>query len=572
MEAHTESPLMEARPPLPFVEAHPHQPVAEAQPQSPVMDFMDDIDRYVMQVKEFRLHHHRAITGEATGEEILLWIDGAQRCITNMDERLTRILRVSTKQKLQSAIGHLESIKRKLESYLKYGSGLARSNVHESIVWDDVQSAFNNRIKSGVISNLSYVDAGEFLDNAKDLFMNHKQLVQRHEPLSVAYYLKCSYDDSLSRFASYRQLHPEDISPAKWFINELQEIAFQVDKIFKNPKSMDLSQDEQDEFDKADTCHICRKKIDNPNDKVRDHCHLTGVYRGLRNNDESVEHAPLEPEAEGLVDAPPLNNEVIEATMPNDPHLIDAIRVFQQPNSIEEEELLSMALDCEPRDEGLVNSQPLNHEVTEATTPHDSHLIDAVKAFQQPNSIEEDELLSLALDCAEVEWEPPSKSSVENQTIASAAPEHSPGEHQQQHLQRVTRGRRLEYPDDQEQPRADGNYSETIYTFSKALKLTPNKMDLSAINKAATVVTKKLKELESGKIYTVTTLSPVWTRFGNRVIAELNAEFQVFLPKRLSETLVQEQATLSLMQAAATAGTLKLKFINTFTMEFIHEA
>ncbi|KAJ8665799.1 hypothetical protein QAD02_007461 [Eretmocerus hayati] len=558
MEAHSESPLMEARPPPPVVEAHPHQPVAEAQPQSPVMDLMDDIDRYVMQVKEFRLHHHRAITGEATGEEILLWIDGAQRCITNMNERLTRILRVSTKQKLQSAIGHLESIERKLESYLKSEDKLKAHPIDciqlnkckvRLPLYKDRILEFKNFLFQERCPFIIYSDYECFVKPVSD----HKQLVQRHEPLSVAYYLKCSYDDSLSRFASYRQLHPEDISPAKWFINELQEIAFQVDKIFKNPKSMDLSQDEQDEFDKADTCHICRKKIDNPSDKVRDHCHLTGVYRGLRNNDESVEHAPLEPEDEGLVDSPPLNNEVIKATMPNDPHLIDAIRVFQQPNSIEEEELLSMALDCEPRDEGLVNPQPLNHEVTEATIPHDSHLIDAVKAFQQPNSMEEDELLSPALDCAELQ-------SILLESTSSSI------------CKRVTRGRRVEYPDDQEQPRADGNYSETIYTFSKALKLTPNKMDLSAINKAATVVTKKLKELELGKIYTVTTLSPVWTRFGDRVIVELNAEFQVFLPKHLSETLVQEQATLSLMQAAATAGTLKLKFINTFTMEFIHEA
>ncbi|KAJ8671581.1 hypothetical protein QAD02_002840 [Eretmocerus hayati] len=81
----------------------------------------------------------------------------------------------------------------------------------------------------------------------------------------------------------------------------------------------------------------------------------------LRKNDESVEHAPLEPEDEGLVDSPPLNNEVIKAIMPNDPHLIDAIRVFQ------------------------------------------------IRVFN--NSIEEEELLSMALNWAEVEWEPPSKRS-----------------------------------------------------------------------------------------------------------------------------------------------------------------
>ena len=31
-------------------------------------------------------------------------------------------------------------------------------------------------------------------------------------------------------------------------------------------------------FENAEICHICNKKLDN--DKVRDHCHLTGKYRG----------------------------------------------------------------------------------------------------------------------------------------------------------------------------------------------------------------------------------------------------------------------------------------------------
>jgi len=32
--------------------------------------------------------------------------------------------------------------------------------------------------------------------------------------------------------------------------------------------------------DKCDTCHICRKAIYKHQQKVRDHCHVTGLYRG----------------------------------------------------------------------------------------------------------------------------------------------------------------------------------------------------------------------------------------------------------------------------------------------------
>ena len=33
-------------------------------------------------------------------------------------------------------------------------------------------------------------------------------------------------------------------------------------------------------FENVEICHICDKKLDN--DKVRDHCHLTGKYRIAR--------------------------------------------------------------------------------------------------------------------------------------------------------------------------------------------------------------------------------------------------------------------------------------------------
>lgn len=33
-------------------------------------------------------------------------------------------------------------------------------------------------------------------------------------------------------------------------------------------------------FEKADKCHICGKKYDAEDIKVRDHCHIGGKYRG----------------------------------------------------------------------------------------------------------------------------------------------------------------------------------------------------------------------------------------------------------------------------------------------------
>ena len=39
---------------------------------------------------------------------------------------------------------------------------------------------------------------------------------------------------------------------------------------------------ERDEcnFKKATRCHICQKKYKDSDERVRDHCHITGKYRG----------------------------------------------------------------------------------------------------------------------------------------------------------------------------------------------------------------------------------------------------------------------------------------------------
>ena len=41
-----------------------------------------------------------------------------------------------------------------------------------------------------------------------------------------------------------------------------------------------MSEKEEEEFQSSNTGWICEKLIDNDNEKVRDHCHITGKFRG----------------------------------------------------------------------------------------------------------------------------------------------------------------------------------------------------------------------------------------------------------------------------------------------------
>ena len=45
-------------------------------------------------------------------------------------------------------------------------------------------------------------------------------------------------------------------------------------------KNLIMSEKEEHLFEQSSSCWICNKLIDNDEEKVRDHCHLTGKFRG----------------------------------------------------------------------------------------------------------------------------------------------------------------------------------------------------------------------------------------------------------------------------------------------------
>lgn len=102
-------------------------------------------------------------------------------------------------------------------------------------------------------------------------------LYQKHIPMSVAYYLKCDYNDEISKFKIFRGKEC-----LKWFINELKDVGQKIDQILKFDVVQMIPLDENTEklFQAADRCWICENTFSKTDIKVRDHCHLTGKYRG----------------------------------------------------------------------------------------------------------------------------------------------------------------------------------------------------------------------------------------------------------------------------------------------------
>ncbi|XP_073231598.1 uncharacterized protein [Porites lutea] len=88
----------------------------------------------------------------------------------------------------------------------------------------------------------------------------------------------------ITKFESINpDLPEEDEDIAKIFVEKLTEATRGIyNDFYRKPKPLILSKDEQKSFNKAEFCHICNKEL--LEDKVRDHCHFTGQYRGAAHN------------------------------------------------------------------------------------------------------------------------------------------------------------------------------------------------------------------------------------------------------------------------------------------------
>ena len=45
-------------------------------------------------------------------------------------------------------------------------------------------------------------------------------------------------------------------------------------------KNLIMNEKEEEQFQLSNVCWICKELIDNDDKKVRDHCHVTGKFRG----------------------------------------------------------------------------------------------------------------------------------------------------------------------------------------------------------------------------------------------------------------------------------------------------
>ena len=101
---------------------------------------------------------------------------------------------------------------------------------------------------------------------------------QKHKDCGYGYKVVCCYNDQYSKPV---QIYRGEKAVYKFMEKMLEEVQY-CRKTIKNcfNKKLNMTKEDEEEYQKADKCHICDKKHTEKDTRVRDHCHITGKFRG----------------------------------------------------------------------------------------------------------------------------------------------------------------------------------------------------------------------------------------------------------------------------------------------------
>ena len=167
----------------------------------------------------------------------------------------------------------------KLATHKEYCS--AHEAVKIEMPGEGTTLSFKNYNRSMRVPFIVYADFESFIKPIDTCGPNpensYTKQYQKHTPSSFCYYIKCFDDEVYSQNPVTYTASTENEDVAQIFVNMLEENVKSIYKRFDKPKKMIFGPKEREEFDEATECWICRGELGL--DRVRDHCHLTGIYR-----------------------------------------------------------------------------------------------------------------------------------------------------------------------------------------------------------------------------------------------------------------------------------------------------
>ena len=104
--------------------------------------------------------------------------------------------------------------------------------------------------------------------------------IYKENPVLNSYFIISELEDVLE--SGYYE-SPLGYDNVYWFVEEVIKLENKLDFYFKKTrKDIPMTEEDEEDFDNNNICRFCEKEI--LSDKLRDHCHLTGKYRGPGHN------------------------------------------------------------------------------------------------------------------------------------------------------------------------------------------------------------------------------------------------------------------------------------------------
>ena len=146
---------------------------------------------------------------------------------------------------------------------------------------------FKNHLKQLPVPFVIYADFEALTEKIQGCQPNNEksytEAYQKHTDCGYGYKVVCCYDDKYSKPV---QIHRGENAVHKFMENMLEEVNWCKSKMKKHfNKPLKMTMENKIDFKKAIKCHICDQQYTDKDIQVRDHCHITGKFRGSAHQD-----------------------------------------------------------------------------------------------------------------------------------------------------------------------------------------------------------------------------------------------------------------------------------------------
>ena len=146
---------------------------------------------------------------------------------------------------------------------------------------------FKNHHKQLPVPFVIYADFEAITEKIHGCLPNNEksytEAYQKHTDCGYGYKVVCCYDDKYSKPV---QIHRGENAVHKFMENMLEEVDWCKSIIKKHfNKPLEMTEENEIDFQKATKCHICDQQYTDKDIQVKDHCHITGEFRGSAHQD-----------------------------------------------------------------------------------------------------------------------------------------------------------------------------------------------------------------------------------------------------------------------------------------------